>query len=134
MPATEATPTRQFLHLTPVWFTDDIPRTIRYYEETLGFQMDFDYGDPVFYAAVSCGGLQIHLRHLDQPPAKEEREADLIDLYVTVADMDRLYSEMVGRGAKIVYGPVEQEYGMKEFYVEDCNGYRLAFGQPTEGN
>ena len=75
-----------------------------------------------------------YLRHLDEPPAKEEREADLIDLYVTVADMDRLYSEMVGRGAKIVYGPVEQEYGMKEFYVEDCNGYRLAFGQPTEGN
>ncbi len=48
--------------------------------------------------------------------------------------MDRLYSEMVGRGAKVVYGPAQQEYGMKEFYVEDCNGYRLAFAQPTEGN
>ncbi len=130
MPATEATPTRQFQQLTPVWFTDDIPRTLCYYEETLGFQMNFDYGDPVFYAAVSRDGLQIHLRHLDELPAKEEREADIIDLYVTVADVDRLYSELAGRGVQVVYGPAKQEYGMKEFYVEDCHGYRLGFGQP----
>ena len=129
MPTTNVPPPRQFLSLHPVLISADLPKTLQYYQETLGFAKDFENGDPAFYAAASRDGLQLHFRHLDQPPTKGERSADLVDVYVAVTDMDRLYSEFVGRGAKVIYGPATQDNGMKEFYVEDCNGYRLAFGQ-----
>ena len=129
MPLIDSTPARQFLSLHPVLFAADLPKTLRFYQETLGFAKEFETGDPAFYAAASRDDVEIHFRHLDSPPIKGERDADVVDVYTTVADVDRLYSELVGRGAKVIYGPTKQEYGMKEFYVEDGNGYRLAFGQ-----
>ena len=129
MPPTDSTSARQFLSLHPVFFAANLPKTLRFYQETLGFAKEFETGDPTFYAAASRDGVELHFRHLDLPPVKGGRDADIVDVYITVADVDRLYSELVGRGAKVIYGPVKQEYGMKEFYVEDCNGYRLAFGQ-----
>ena len=129
MPPTDSTPARQFLSLHPVLFAADLPKTLRYYQETLGFAKEFETGDPAFYAAASRDGMALHFRHLDLPPVKGDRDADVVDVYITVTDVDGLYSELVGRGAKVIYGLTKQEYGMKEFYVEDCNGYRLAFGQ-----
>jgi uncharacterized glyoxalase superfamily protein PhnB len=129
MPPTDAPPARQLLSLHPVLFTADIPGTLRHYQDTLGFAKKFESGGPAFYAAASRDGIALHFRHLDSPPVRGERGADVVDVYITVADMDRLHSELVGRGAKVIYGPARQDYGMKEFYVEDCNGCRLAFGQ-----
>ncbi|MGI4790492.1 MAG: VOC family protein [Janthinobacterium lividum] len=120
---------KQLLTHCPIWFVKDIPSTVSYYETTLGFQKDFEYGTPAFYESVSRDGLQIHFRHDPQAQPAEKRSADIIDLFLLVTDVDRIYSEMVGRGANVVYGPALQEYGLKEFYVEDCNGYRLGFGQ-----
>jgi uncharacterized glyoxalase superfamily protein PhnB len=121
--------TKQLLTLNPALFVPDMAHAIHYYQETLGFQKDWDYGDPTFYASVSRDGLAFHLRHADTPPHLSGRSADTLDFYFMVADVDLLYNELFGRGAKIVYGPAKQEYGMKEFYVEDCHGYRIGFGQ-----
>jgi hypothetical protein len=33
----------------------------------------------------------------------------------------------------VVRDPCDQEYGCREFDVEDLNGYRICFGQPTRG-
>jgi hypothetical protein len=32
----------------------------------------------------------------------------------------------------IRWGPEIYHYGMHEFAIEDCNGYTLSFGQPTD--
>ena len=129
MPPTDVPPSKQFLHVTPILITQDIAQTVHYYETTLGFEKVFDYGDPIFYAGVSRDGFDFHFSRSGQHPVMQTRDFMGADVYVTVADMDRLYSELVGRGAKVVYGPAKHDYGMKEFHVEDCNGYRLAFGQ-----
>lgn len=34
--------------------------------------------------------------------------------------------------AKVVWGPEVYSYGMREFSVEDPNGYRIAFCEPTD--
>ena len=123
------TDTKQLLTLNPILFVPDMARAIHYYQETLGFQKDWDYGNPTFYASVSRDDLAFHLRHADTPLHLSGRNADTLDFYFMVSQVDLLYSELFGRGAKIVYGPAQQEYGMKEFYVEDCHGYRIGFGQ-----
>jgi uncharacterized glyoxalase superfamily protein PhnB len=46
-----------------------------------------------------------------------------------VTNVDELYRELTQKGAAVVYVPVVQPYGMKEFAVRDPNGYVLGFGE-----
>lgn len=45
------------------------------------------------------------------------------------SDVEALHGELVLKGAIIVYPPIIQPYGMKEFAIRDPNGYVLGFGQ-----
>ena len=51
------------------------------------------------------------------------------DAYIWIEDADALHAEFKKKGAKIVRGPCDQEYGCRDFEVDDLNGYRLCFGQ-----
>jgi hypothetical protein len=46
---------------------------------------------------------------------------------------DGLYAEFKSKGVKITRDICDQPYGCRDFDVEDCNGYRLCFGQAMEG-
>lgn len=51
-------------------------------------------------------------------------------LYITTNDLDSLVQEFQGR-VEFVWGPEVMDYCMKEFAVQDPNGYFIAFSQPT---
>jgi predicted enzyme related to lactoylglutathione lyase len=55
------------------------------------------------------------------------------DAYIWVDNADALHDEFKAKGVKIARGICDQPYGCRDFDVEDCNGYRLCFGQNTEG-
>ena len=40
-----------------------------------------------------------------------------------------LYKEFLEKGVKIPRALCDQPYGNRDFDIEDCNGYRLCFGQ-----
>jgi uncharacterized glyoxalase superfamily protein PhnB len=44
-------------------------------------------------------------------------------------DVDRLYGEFSERGAEMLHGPIDQEYGAPAFHVRDPDGHILAFGK-----
>lgn len=56
-------------------------------------------------------------------------------IYVRVKNIDKIYCEFLNNGLKIqeksgiTMEPVEQTWGMKEFYVVDPDGNRIRFGQ-----
>ena len=45
---------------------------------------------------------------------------------------DALHSELKSRGVEITRDVCNQPYGCRDFDVEDCNGYRLCFGEDLE--
>ena len=51
------------------------------------------------------------------------------DAYIWINNADAIWSEFKGKGVKIVREICDQSYGCRDFEVEDCNGYRLCFGQ-----
>ena len=53
------------------------------------------------------------------------------DVYLRVTGIDALADECRSRGASIVDGPEDREYGQREFIIEDCNGLRIGFGEAT---
>lgn len=44
------------------------------------------------------------------------------DLSVEVEDVDAVYAAVVRGGAEIVYGPADEEWGVRRFFVRDPNG------------
>ncbi|MEU9203146.1 VOC family protein [Streptomyces sp. NPDC048332] len=44
------------------------------------------------------------------------------DLSVEVEDVDAVYAAAVRSGAEIVYGPADEEWGVRRFFVRDPNG------------
>jgi uncharacterized glyoxalase superfamily protein PhnB len=44
-------------------------------------------------------------------------------------DVDALHAELKDRGAKIIQAPTDRTYGLREFRVQDPDGYILGFGK-----
>jgi hypothetical protein len=53
------------------------------------------------------------------------------DAYIRVTDADRLHEHLRAKGAEIVRAPETAIYQMREFEIEDINGYRLCFAHDT---
>ena len=62
-----------------------------------------------------------------------ERLGPYVDDDASWAARRALYEEFLSRGVTIARDICDQPYGCRDFDVEDCNGYRLCFGQDIEG-
>ncbi|MCU0863331.1 MAG: VOC family protein [Planctomycetes bacterium] len=138
------------IHLTVA----SVPRSIRFYEEKLGFKQDgcWPEGDKPVYAKMVLDGQVLMLGEL--PSLQEARQmgldADELDLvkqdaramargalgigvsyYVLVADVDRFAAKMKKRRVKLLLGPKTQFYGARECALVDLDGYRLVFYSPA---
>lgn len=116
--------------IIPVFFTTDIPRTLAFYTETLGFEQVGLWGDPVSYGIVAREGHAIHFR-CAAPPAQqpEKYNEELLDAYLFVDDADRLHAELTGKGIEIARPLGDMPWGCREFVAKDCDGRLLAFGE-----
>jgi len=94
---------------------------------TLGFRVEFLYGDPPSYAGVERDSVLVHL----QAASDTKRIPGQSSVYVFVTDVDALYRELNGRGARVLAEPRDYPYGMRDFDVQDLDGNRLAFGMET---
>jgi len=52
------------------------------------------------------------------------------NVYFWVTEVDTLFAEFKQRGAKIDYGLEDKPYQVREFGIQDLDGYDIAFGQP----
>jgi predicted enzyme related to lactoylglutathione lyase len=66
-----------------------------------------------------------------RPNHLADPNGDAWDAYVWVDDVEELYREFQRNSVKITRGICDQPYGNRDFDLEDCNGYRLCFGQDT---
>ncbi len=121
---------RHFFGVLPVFLVDDVLKAVEYYRDVLGFEVDFLYGTPPYYASVSRDDAIFNF-NLSEPAGRRNNIASAgpgngVDAYVVVSDVDEVYEEMRESGANVVF-PIESlEYGMREFHIEDLNNYRIA--------
>ncbi len=120
--------------VAPCLIVDDVVATANYYRDTLGFAYDRFWGEPPSFCMVCRNGLVIMLSQLPvtgamRPNRLADPEGGSWDAYVWIDDADALYEEFRAKGAHIVRDLCHQHYGCKDFDIQDCNGYRLCFGQ-----
>jgi uncharacterized glyoxalase superfamily protein PhnB len=109
----------------------EVPAIGAYYRDVLGFRCEYSAGNPPEFAVYRRGGCAIMFRRVSEPGriCPNERQGGTWDVFCWVDDVDALHDELARNGAMVVYPPVVQPYGMREFAVRDPNGYVLGFGQ-----
>jgi catechol 2,3-dioxygenase-like lactoylglutathione lyase family enzyme len=115
--------------IAPVFFTRDIPGTVAYYQDKLGFACVGTWQDPPVYAIVARDQHAIHFRCAEPPtPNPSKYPEELLDAYIFIEDADALHAEYAARGVEFVRGVENMPWGCREFVVKDCDGRLLAFG------
>jgi uncharacterized glyoxalase superfamily protein PhnB len=135
----DGTPTQARWNIAPYFLVADVVATANYYRDRLGFRYDRFWGEPPAFCMVHRRGVVVMLSQL--PAAGRMRpnrladpaEGDAWDAYIWVDDADGLYAELTAQGVTITRPICDQDYGCRDFDVEDCNGYRLCFGQDLGG-
>lgn len=115
--------------IVPVFFTTDIPGTLAYYKDKLGFDCLGTWQDPPVYAIVARDQHAIHFRCAEAPTANPDKyEDELLEAYIFVEDADVLYAEYAAKGVVFVRELGNLPWECREFVVKDCDGRLLAFG------
>ena len=119
------------LRSAPYLPVPDVASTGAHYRDVLGFRCEYVAGEPAEFAIYSRGGATVMFRRIADAVLvrPNEMQGGTWDVFCWVDDVDALYEELRGSGATVVYSPVVQPYGMKEFAVRDPNGHVLGFGQ-----
>ena len=113
-----------------VFVVSDIEAGLAYYRDVLGFQVTFEYGAPLSYACLCCDEVALHLL----AAVATKRLPGQGALCIFVRDVDRLYTELSRRGARLINRPEDRDYGMRDFDVVDADGNQVTFGMGTDAS
>jgi len=116
----------------PVLLVRNVVDAANHYRDAMRFSYDKLWGEPPSFVILHRDGMYVMLKQVADPkyivPHWTVSEK-LWNMYFWVSDVDRLYSELVRRGAKIDYELCDQSYGCREFGTQDLDGHDIGFGQ-----
>jgi catechol 2,3-dioxygenase-like lactoylglutathione lyase family enzyme len=114
--------------VVPQLRTTDLPASIRFYTETLGLALEFQYQD--FYAGIRAGSQVFHLKLVDVPDPSVEYvdHGDHFHLYLEVDDADEAAAELIRKGVRLEEPAADTAWGTREFVIKDDQGHTLYFG------
>ena len=123
----EKSPEPRLTSLAPQFLVDDLERAIAYYRDALGFSFGEPYGG--FYAIGRRDGLELHLKEAPKNEAerRHRRDNEHLDAHAGVDDVEAFHERCRLSGARIVKPLSVRPWGTKDFYVEDPEGYIIAF-------
>ena len=116
----------------PIVYCDDLPRSLRFYRDLLGFRVTFSHpeqGEPGFVALQLGEGAELALADVRDPESvhlhgKTVRPASGhgFELCVYADDVDDAVSALRAAGVRVLAEPADQPWGDRMAYVEDPQG------------
>ncbi len=100
----------------------DPDRSRRFYRDTLGLAVYREFGppdDPGLVFFLGGGFLEVS----GQGPAGAGKG---LSLWLQVRDVERVHSDLLQAGARVLRGPQAEPWGLVEMWVEDPDGVRIA--------
>lgn len=123
-------PTAPAPNTWPIVQAHDAPALIDFLTGTVGFLRTAVYedGDRVAHAQLDWpegGGIMLSTYRPDGPCKATPGSAST---YIVTADIDTLYEKVQAAGARITYEISDQDYGSRDFTLEDPEGNSWSFG------
>lgn len=120
------------MKLVPVFHCPDMQKALHFYTNILDFELSYpdSEADPVLL--IKKGEVEIQLSIFDGG------QNTAVNIWVD--EVDLLFAKYLERGldtswkknSPVHQGPVDQTWGMREFYVTDPNGNTLRYGRPID--
>ena len=118
-------------YLSPTLAVRDMKKTIEYYTESLGFKLGMTFPSPESpeYADISKDGMVLmFLPAVNLGIGNDEKLGTGVNLYMQIdGSIDAYYDEVKEKGVKITADIKDEPFGIRDFTVEDINGYQLTF-------
>jgi lactoylglutathione lyase len=124
-----------FRKLTPNLVVASVERSLAFYVDTLGFARGMTVPDesPFLFASVTGGPVEIFFNDaaaaIKEYPAFGGKPLGATGtMFIELEGVDALH-ERIKAAVKIVMPLVTQFYGMREFAIEDPDGYVITFAE-----
>ena len=123
-------------YISPALAARNMKETIEFYQKSLGFKLGMAFPDAnnPEYADLTKDGMVLMLiptKNLGIGSA--EKLGTGVNLYMEIdGDIDEYYEELKKRGVRIAVEIKDEPYGVRDFTVEDVDGYRLTFNQASK--
>ena len=111
----------RFESAVPIFNVKNVPASIEYYVDKLGFEKEWDWGDPPTFGCVFRDEVRIFL-------CQEGQGSPGTWISIFVQDVDALYEDYKSSGAIIQEPPTDYPWGVREMNVEDLDGHCLRVG------
>jgi uncharacterized glyoxalase superfamily protein PhnB len=120
-------------YISPTLAVRNMKQTIQFYGDSLGFKvgMAFPDADNPEYADLSKDGMVLMFIPAKNVGISSKQKLGIgVNLYMQIdGDIDEYFNELKNKGVKIVVDIKDEPYGIRDFTVEDINGYKLTFNQ-----
>jgi uncharacterized glyoxalase superfamily protein PhnB len=115
--------------ITPILFVKDVTASATFFQQKLGFEIDFLHGLPPFYGAVSRDGICLHLRFVHQPLFAQmaAQEKSLILASIEVSSAHTLFEEFKARNVEFAQTLTKQAWSGTDFHIQDLDGNVISF-------
>ena len=121
--------------LTPNLVVANVERSLAFYVDTLGFTRGLTVPDaaPFAFGSVTSGAVEIFFNDAaaatKEYPASANRPIGATGtMFIEMQGVDALHDRLKG-SVKIVMPLVTQFYGLREFAIEDPDGYIITFAE-----
>jgi len=124
-----------FKKLTPNLVVASVERSLAFYIDTLGFARGMSVPDesPFVFASVTSGPVEIFFNDIaaairEYPAFAGKPIGATGTMFIELEGVDALH-ERIKAAAKVVMPLATQFYGMREFAIEDPDGYVITFAE-----
>ncbi|MFC1911538.1 zinc ribbon domain-containing protein [Chloroflexota bacterium] len=122
--------------ISPTLAVRNMKATLEFYRDSLGFKpgMTFpDVNNPEYADLSRDGMVLMFIPTANLDIGSEEKLGIGVNLYLQIdGGIDEYYEEIKKRGVKIAAEIKDEPYGIRDFTVEDIDGYKLTFNQTSK--
>ena len=122
-------------------FVSDMKKMVAFYRDVLGFTIDWNGSSP--YAEFVTEGIRVSFYErkqlpdlLGQTPTYPTGLNGSFELAIDLphfTDVDRRYAEVVNAGARPIYPPRQEPWGMRSSMIADPEGNLIEIGSWNKG-
>jgi len=124
--------TLRLRNLTASFTTTDLPRSIAFYRDVLGFVVGDEWREKgeLTGCEIHAGAVTFMLAQDDFAKGRDRQKGVGSRLFCdTAQDLDRVAAEIKARGGVLDQEPQDMPWGSRVFLITDPDGFKLTFVQ-----
>ena len=122
--------------ISPLIAVRNMKDTIEFYTRSLGFKigMVFPDADNPEYVDLSKDGIVLMFIHAENMGISSDEKLGVgVDFYMNIdGNIDEYYNELKDRNVNVAVEIKDEPFGIRDFTIEDVDGYRLTFNQTLQ--